>query len=208
MFSNLKTTTKFDRFALRLGANYFGKRCESNNRIEHTNDGHFVFTSRNHIKHGKFLYGFVAALHLKQFAPSKYDAFVGYESKDFDVYLKHLSACNSTSESKSSLSLGTVNLSAVYRRNNDTFGAEIQDDFAKKEISGAVVGQHKVNDKLTAKAKFDNTLKLSLAAKYNFSPLLTVAVSGLFDLKNPAKAIDLSKGLLAFPFGFETTLNV
>jgi len=47
-----------------------------------------------------------------------------------------------------------------------------------------------------------------LAAKYTISDLLTVTVSGLFNLKNPANAFDISKGLLAFPFGFETTLNV
>jgi len=90
LFANLKTTTKFDKFALRFGANYFGEKCQSNNRIEHKEDD-FIFTTRNHIKHGNFLYGFVASLSLRNFLPSKYDAFVGYESKDFDVYLKHLS---------------------------------------------------------------------------------------------------------------------
>jgi len=35
LFSNVKTTIKFDKFNLRFGANYFGNKCESSTRLEH-----------------------------------------------------------------------------------------------------------------------------------------------------------------------------
>jgi len=168
-------------------------------------------TSRNLIKHGKFLYGFAASLNLKEFCPCKYDAFVGYESKEVDVYLKHLTpaCCTKGSTPKtSSFQVGTVNLGAVYRIKDDTLGFEAENDFVKEAYKVGILGAHKFNSNFTAKAKLDNNLNLALAGKYKFSDLLSVALSGKFELKKGGGAVDFSKGLLAFPFGFEATLNI
>jgi len=99
-------------------------------------------------------------------------------------------------------------LGAVYRVKDETIGFEAENDFVKDAYKFGVVGAHKFNKDFTGKAKIDSNLNLGLSGKYRFSDLLTVAFAGKFELKKGSGAVDISKGLLAFPFGFEATLNI
>lgn len=72
------------------------------------------------------MYGFVGTLGLglglEKFGLCRYDAVLGYENKDFDVYLKHYSPASEETDggscfSKGGLKPGVINASVNYRVN-------------------------------------------------------------------------------------------
>jgi len=70
--------------------NHFTKNYESSTRLEQGCCGKGIcLTQRNVFRKGEFLLGLVGSLALDNFCWCRYDALVGYESKNLDVYVSH-----------------------------------------------------------------------------------------------------------------------
>jgi len=213
------TNNEFQRLNLRLGANYWGSKCESNTRVQTEEvDGNRVFalSQRTMCRHNNFLYGFAGTLNNK-FEAITYDGALGYETKDFDLYLRHESYVDRKNNnphtiahiSGGNFSLGKLIASAVYRKGNDTFCGEVTHNDGNNGKVGFTVGvNHKVNSDLTAKAKADNNLNVFISLKNKYSRLLTVTGTVQLDLKNLKEGKTNTNTLLPVPLGLEFGLNL
>lgn len=199
LFTNLKTNLHLDSFTYRVGANYFGKTCESGTRIEKTNKEEIFLTQRNIVKHGNLLYGLVLSLGFDDLKPVKYDAILKYTHNSVDVYLQHFSPAKVPKSG--GLPLGKVAFNAIlnYDKKN-TFGSHFKYNHAlsKKRIVLGLV--HKFSDDVTLKGKVDQKLKMTGSAKVKVNDKLNVTVGGQLNLQNGANAFNFKKWI-PIPFG-------
>lgn len=190
LFSNVKTTLIFAHYTARFGFNHFGERCESNWRIETNDKGNHDFANRTVLNHGKWRYGIVSILGLNDHVIKKYDSFVEYRNKDFELHLSHLSP-----KVHEGLSLGKVVFGALYRLNDKTnLALQVRRNFSFPDLK-AVFGIQKNFEKGTVRAKCDHKLKISTVGKYKVNSRLTLSGGAQFDLSKGSKFIDFSKKL-------------
>lgn len=204
LFANVKTTTTRQNFNFRFGANYWGKTCTSNTRVEvdTANTQNVNLTHRNLIRHGNYLFGFVATLGLPDFAVRRNDFVLGYESEKVDAYVSHLN----TSKTGNSL-LGRAVVDAVYKHNKDhRFALNATEDFATEALTLSVGHTSQVNSELTVKNRIDLNLRFASALKYKVNSLFTVTGSLLLDFKAPS--LFDTKQILPLPVGFQFDFNI
>jgi len=72
---------------MRLGMTYFGKHCESLNRVERDAKGNNMLVGKTVVKHGDLKAGLIGIFNLSNMALTKYDASVGYKHKKFNFAL-------------------------------------------------------------------------------------------------------------------------
>lgn len=203
LFANLKTNMSLDNFTYRLGANYFGKNCDSGTRLEITNAKDFFLTQRNILKKDSFLFAFILAANVNDLRLTKYDALFKYNHNLFDIFVQHFTPAKSLV-----VQAGKVGVNVVYNLDSKTnFGAHYKYDFARKKSRVVIGALHKLNEDLTLKGKVDQKLKVTASSKYKINDKLTLTVSGQLNLQNGSKAFDFNK-LVPIPFGFNLDVNV
>jgi hypothetical protein len=128
LFGNIKTQTDFQSFQFRVGANYWGKTCESNTRLEinsSVDDKENSLTQRTVVTRGNLFYGIVGTIGFQNWSFNRYDAILGYKQNNVNFYLTHRSTAGSAgSETKDNhgFKLGDVTATTVIARDNGDFG--------------------------------------------------------------------------------------
>jgi len=59
---------------LRLGANYFGKVCQANHRLERNFEGDYQLSYKNIVRYPNLVFGFATILSLNTWKLSRYNA--------------------------------------------------------------------------------------------------------------------------------------
>lgn len=171
----------------------------------------------------------MGTLNFNTFNFIRYDGIIGYEDRDLDVYLKHISTVGrtpvvqavtttsgthletTTLPSKSethSNPLGLISLTLNYRlKGTSTLAFLLERDFQLNDLSILVGGEHKINDKITAKLRADNDFNLALATKIKVNHMLNLTVSGLIAAGKGADAFNFNH-ILPIPLGFTAELAV
>ncbi len=145
------------------------------------------------MRHNKFLFGFAGIFDISSKLLKRYDAVLGFENKDFDVFLHHDTP--KTTEGSSAISLGKLYLRGVYRHNKQTFAGEVAK--LDKKVDVSILGSHKVDDKLSVKAKAvlnlnDNNpedYNLYLSGKKEFSDKLSVTAGAKIGLRGDKSSV-------------------
>lgn len=98
--------------------------------FEWKNRNDFNFLLRAQVRQKNWLYTLVeeACLNKKEF--NRFDFLLGYQEKDWDIYLRHVTVLNSKYRLFSNFGLGRVIFNGIYRRNSQTYGSELEYSFA------------------------------------------------------------------------------
>jgi len=203
LFGNLKSNNKFENFVFRFGANHFGSKCQTNNRLESSSKG-YTFTHRTLVQNKNLLYGFVGSVGLGDFSVQRFNALVGYEKDNFNFYVQEESSCDGKNATSKILG-GKVTATAVYSQDKQTFGAQFAHTPKGNTFQLAV--QRALNDGSTFKLKFANNLDLSFAFKKRVNSLLTFTAAGNFELQKGGQAINFGN-FTPIPLGFQFDLNI
>lgn len=198
LFTNLKTNLSFGCYNWRVGFNYFGERCESNLRIETNSKQDYDFANRTILKNGNWRYGLVSIFHLDGTALKKYDSFVEYRKKDYELHLSHLSPA----VTNQGMHLGKLTLGGLYRLNPSTNVAlQVKKNCAFPKLRAVLGVQKAFESGLVVRGKCDTKGKISTVGKYKVNPKLTLSFGSQFNLEKGSKFIDFSQ-TLPFPLGF------
>jgi len=134
---------------------------------------------------------------------TQYDAVLGYNKDDLDVFVKH-----TANPKAKAVGPGVLGLQALYRNKDNRFALTAEKDLADQAPikSVEVGGAFKVDDKTDIKAKINNDLALGLSAKYKHNSAYTFTVGANVPCKTIGKSS--GSGLLPFDLGCQVDLNV
>jgi hypothetical protein len=91
VFAGFKNDINMKNIWFRFGFNYFGKNCESFQRLERDGKGSHFLSARTNVREGPVHFSLAGIFDLDNFVLNKYDAQVSYSVKDADISIIHLS---------------------------------------------------------------------------------------------------------------------